>query len=312
MAKVPLNRRLVDVGELSISIPADSLDIEIDFSLSTPNIRDKGSPSQRQPQSHRERNHSRTVSHKTRSLSNGVAITGSRGGSGNHESNHVETNGLSTLNIQSENTLSNLIREGWEEAKSANKNTGWTSTVDGIMQYPLKRQLPYGNGNENSTLRGLNQRGTEAAQERKKRLISTSTTTRNAANSKLKKLLDVKNCTVRLRKLDVTVHKTKHPILYNFVHRVLVRQMQMALEQTLKQAIMDMVSAINVGANGIMGFENEGLESSHRDDDLTVSQQTTFTATPQQQQEWHQALLRQSESANDTNIYSAMPFDPNM
>ncbi|KAF9345423.1 hypothetical protein BGX26_003137 [Mortierella sp. AD094] len=108
----------------------------------------------------------------------------------------------------------------------------------------------------------------------KKLLISTSTNTRDAACGEYlsnRTFVTLKDCSVHLCKLDVTVHTAKHPTLQRFFHGTLVREMRLALEKALEQAIVDMFNTINAGADRIMGLTDQGLECLREDKDLPRS-----------------------------------------
>ncbi|KAI1305409.1 hypothetical protein EDD11_005001 [Mortierella claussenii] len=76
-------------------------------------------------------------------------------------------------------------------------------------------------------------------------------------------LLDIKECTVRLRQVNMKVHETKHPLLQTFAHAVVVRRLRKAIERATHQAIMDIIMAINDGAEEIMQFSKDELKNRH-------------------------------------------------
>ncbi|KAF9347255.1 hypothetical protein BGX26_001252 [Mortierella sp. AD094] len=315
VAKTPLNKRLVDVGELSFSIPANSLDIEVDFNLLTP---EKGSREfRRQSQHHREGERTNTSAqfHSNGKASNGADSNGSRRGASNSKSDRAEANGSTKEVHLSEgehpDSVNDDPRINWDTKRESNNNgrfttkiPGWNSTATRATWGSPKR--PPQNG-ESST-KGSSQEEIKPTQERrnKRQLILTPAKTNEAAHRKgfaVKKLVDVKEFSVHLRKLDVNVHTTKHPILYNFVHLILVRQMRMALEQTLKQAIVDMINAINTSADGITGLTEEELRSRHRDNSVPISGRPVAP---------HQQQTDQFEFTEGMGIYSAMPLGSNL
>ncbi|KAF9438896.1 hypothetical protein BGZ76_003256 [Entomortierella beljakovae] len=131
---------------------------------------------------------------------------------------------------------------------------------------------------------------------RKKRLFSSSA--ENAPpkkNSLIKSYIELKNCSVRLRNLEVSVHSTKHPVLHNLVHRIIVRQVRLALEESMKQSIIDMVKTINSGIDGVMS--QEALRNQSRE-----AQSTSMFDIMQSHKSWGQGFSR--EPKPDTNYFS--------
>ncbi|KAF8982614.1 hypothetical protein BGZ46_000937 [Entomortierella lignicola] len=300
MAKTPLNRRFVDVGELSFSIPANSLDIEIDFSLSTS---DKGQSTATLPyQSQDHRGNERFLSN--------LSTNESPRGAGSSELKHSRVNGSDLEISRTKNGHFDPIEEdlqiGWKIAY----DSAWTSanpTTNRITWDAPHIQLSREGGKRSP--QSLDQGTPRVIQRRnRKRLLSKDTNAREAKHSigsPVKKLVNVKDCSVNLRKLNVVVDKTKHPILCNFIHLILVRQIRMALEQTLKQAIIDVISAVNTSAEEISGLTREEIENRHRNVALSISERPKFTAAQEPQH-------RQLGPTKDANIYSAMPLSSNI
>jgi hypothetical protein len=73
----------------------------------------------------------------------------------------------------------------------------------------------------------------------------------------------VEGFSVRIRKLDVDVHATKHPIFHTFTHTLLVSRLRQAIERMFEQMIVDIVDTINSSAEDIMEFSHEELQSQH-------------------------------------------------
>ncbi|KAF9194914.1 hypothetical protein BGZ50_005547 [Haplosporangium sp. Z 11] len=78
-----------------------------------------------------------------------------------------------------------------------------------------------------------------------------------------KGFVELNECRVHIRKLDVNVHGTKHPIVHSIIHPIFVRQLRKALEQTSRQAILDTVELINISVDEIMGLTDDELQKRH-------------------------------------------------
>ncbi|KAF9398285.1 hypothetical protein BGX21_007981 [Mortierella sp. AD011] len=312
VAKTPLNKHLFDVGELSFSIPANSLDIEVDFNLLTP---EKGSTEfQHQSQDHHEGVHSDTSTqlHPNGKATNGTLPNGSWKGVSNGKSDRAHANGSTKETSQFEDrhpdTVNDDPRINWDTRREANNDGGSTAKIPGWNSMSTRatwgsprHQIPPQNGE--SPTQGSNKGELKPTQGRKnkRRLILTHPRTNEAVHRKgfaVKKLVDVKEFRVHLRKLDVTIHSTKYPMLHSLVHLILVRQMRMALEQTLKQTIVDMVNAINISADGITGLTEEELRSRHKDNSVPISERPVAP---------HQQQTSQFEFAEATGGYSSIP-----
>ncbi|KAG0360845.1 hypothetical protein BGZ54_009354 [Gamsiella multidivaricata] len=100
-----------------------------------------------------------------------------------------------------------------------------------------------------------------------------------------KRFLDVKECKVRVRKLDIQVLSTKHPVMHTLMHALLVQRVRKGLEQAICHALADVVDTINAGVDNMMAFSREELASRHKDRNLRMSPSGGVRATVQQQQQ---------------------------
>ncbi|KAG0379913.1 hypothetical protein BGX24_011077 [Mortierella sp. AD032] len=72
-----------------------------------------------------------------------------------------------------------------------------------------------------------------------------------------RKFVELKQCRIDLRRLNVNVLETQHPILQMFFHPIMVRRLRKAVERTLREMMMELVNTINTGVEQIMEVARE-------------------------------------------------------
>jgi hypothetical protein len=322
VTKSPLHERLADVGELSMSIPADSLEIEAKFTLTTPRIHHEGMPENSQAQSQPTMVDRATQKDYTgwERRSEELNATASRAQAWTTkserkriESEIMATQGRRTVPIIGDETppdtktafdivaqffypkrdqgRTQLSRTMTHPSQSGRPKYDWVPTTDRIVWSRPHRRT---------------RRGSEAngARARARRPSAESTLGQGSASSttggstylsfadegaqEQKMFIDVEMCNVRLRKLDIQIHSTKHPLLHTFTHAFLVRRLREAIEQTFSQMIADVANTINESVEEIMEISQE--ERSRQAGGSQPSQRSrSMSAQPTSQQQLPQS-----------------------
>ncbi|KAG0355830.1 hypothetical protein BG005_005236 [Podila minutissima] len=79
----------------------------------------------------------------------------------------------------------------------------------------------------------------------------------------------MKECTVQLRKVDMNVVVSKHPVIQAFAHPFLARQLRLGIEQALVKTLHLVVAAINESVESIMERDHrlhESINNHHHHD----------------------------------------------
>ncbi|KAF9138877.1 hypothetical protein BG015_002232, partial [Linnemannia schmuckeri] len=72
-----------------------------------------------------------------------------------------------------------------------------------------------------------------------------------------RKFVELKECHIKLRHLNVDVLETQHPVLQMLFHPFMVRKLRKAIERTLHEMMMELVSTVNTGVEQIMESTRE-------------------------------------------------------
>ncbi|KAF9362044.1 hypothetical protein BGX34_006771 [Mortierella sp. NVP85] len=291
VTKSALHERLADVGELSMSIPADSLEIEAKFTLTTPRIHHEGIPEHGQAQSQPTMTDRATQKDYTgwERRSEELNATASRAQAWTTkserkriESEIMATQGRRTVPIIGDETPPDTktafdivaqflypkrdqgrtqpSRTMTDPSQSLRPKYDWVSTTDRIVW-----GRPHRRTRRRSEANGARVRARRPSAESTLGQGSASSTTGGSTYlsfadegaQERKMFIDVEMCNVRLRKLDVQIHSTKHPLLHAFTHAFLVRRLREVIEQTFSQMIADVVNTINQSVEEIMEISQE-------------------------------------------------------
>ncbi|KAF9573732.1 hypothetical protein EC968_008132 [Mortierella alpina] len=179
-----------------------------------------------------------------------------------------------------------------------------------------QRRYTYGNGtqslftNGSETLESILPAGSSPAAPVSSRATAYYSALVEAGEARGEVFMEVKTCRVNLRKVAVQVHETQHPLLQAAMHPILVRQLRKALEQTLRHAILELISAINEGAEQVMSFTREELQKRHGIASRTPAPQAQQPGLGlQQRQQRFVTPVRQPEpSKQGSEIIVAMPL----
>lgn len=72
-----------------------------------------------------------------------------------------------------------------------------------------------------------------------------------------RKCVELKECRINLRHLNVNVLETQHPVLQMVSHSIMVRKLRRAVECTLREIMVELVSTVNTGVEQIMESTRE-------------------------------------------------------
>jgi len=72
-----------------------------------------------------------------------------------------------------------------------------------------------------------------------------------------RKFVEIKECRIRLRRLEVNVVETQHPILQMVSHPIMVRRFRKTIERTLRDMVVELVNTVNSGVEQIMEATRE-------------------------------------------------------
>ncbi|KAG0322327.1 hypothetical protein BGZ97_007415 [Linnemannia gamsii] len=72
-----------------------------------------------------------------------------------------------------------------------------------------------------------------------------------------RKFVELKECRINLRRLNVDVLETQHPILQMVSHPIMVRKLRKTIERTLHEMLEEMVNTVNTGVEQIMELTRE-------------------------------------------------------
>ncbi|KAF9979458.1 hypothetical protein BGZ65_006543 [Modicella reniformis] len=303
VVKSPLQRHLVDIGQLSMSVPSNSLDIEAKFTLTTPRIRHRKVVGRGQAQ---DQPGATTTETAARRQSTGEHPTRTTRDTGQAQTQGAEANtrrgseptGRPTQMGRIISRSSRITHEVTEDSRSVfnvitqllypNRDRYRLSkTLSDPHQRPLQTEQMY-NGwipttervvwgrrrmRYNSEANGVRSRSRQVSTESSFEASETTNVDATDAAPYLgfaettthehKKFIIVDKCSVRIRKLDIQVHATKHPLLYAFAHTILVRRIQRTMELTFLQIIADIANTINTSVEEIMEFSHEELRNRH-------------------------------------------------
>ncbi|KAF9138368.1 hypothetical protein BGX30_009229 [Mortierella sp. GBA39] len=67
-----------------------------------------------------------------------------------------------------------------------------------------------------------------------------------------RKFVELKECRINLRRLNVDVLETQHPVLQMVFHSIMVRKLRKAVERTLREMMVELVNTVNTGVEQIM------------------------------------------------------------
>ncbi|KAG0218576.1 hypothetical protein BGX33_006714 [Mortierella sp. NVP41] len=118
-----------------------------------------------------------------------------------------------------------------------------------------------------------------------------------------RKFVELKECRVDLRRLNVDVLETQHPILQMLTHPVMVRRLRKAIERTLREMVVELVNTVNTGVDQIMEATREQPQTEAEEGvDRSRQREATTATTPQRSYEPVQ------KTAGTTGIITAMPL----
>ncbi|KAF8945335.1 hypothetical protein BGZ47_002879 [Haplosporangium gracile] len=103
-----------------------------------------------------------------------------------------------------------------------------------------------------------------------------------------RKFVELKECRIKLRHLNVDVLETQHPVLQMVFHPIMVRKLRKAIERTLHEMMVELASTVNTGVEQIMESTREPplddteevLERPHQRESATVMPQRSYNSTP--------------------------------
>ncbi|KAK5808005.1 hypothetical protein F5H01DRAFT_396791 [Linnemannia elongata] len=72
-----------------------------------------------------------------------------------------------------------------------------------------------------------------------------------------RKFVELKECRINLRRLNVDVMETQHPVLQMVSHPIMVRKLRKAVERTLREMMVELVNTVNTGVEQIMESTRE-------------------------------------------------------
>lgn len=72
-----------------------------------------------------------------------------------------------------------------------------------------------------------------------------------------RKFVELKECRINLRHLNVDVMETQHPVLQMVSHPIMVRKLRKAVERTLREMMVELVNTVNTGVEQIMESTRE-------------------------------------------------------
>lgn len=344
VSKSALLGRVVDSGELSLSIPPSSLCVEMDFVLSPPGTQRRSVAALQVSGEELGQKHP-IASAAHRALSNvppPPAMTRRRSfvESRASQSSTDVTSASQTAAMSSARLGQEITRNVTEDATSAfevlarvlypNRPQSLRQQFNHFEQRAAtrmpsrdrmalgrpKRRYTYGNGTQSPLTNGSETLGSALPTGSSPAAPVSSSATAyysalvEATEARNEVFMDVRTCRVHLRKIAVQVHETKHPLLQAAMHPILVRQLRKALEQTLRQVVLELIGAINEGAEQVMSFTQEELQKRHGiASRAPVSQPQQPGSEPQQRQQRFVTPVRQPEpSKQGSDIVMAMPL----
>ncbi|KAF9941539.1 hypothetical protein BGZ67_004819 [Mortierella alpina] len=322
VSKSALFGRLVDTGALSLSIPPSSLCVEMDFVLSPPGILrrsvtalqesvdDLGQKHPIASAAHRALSHVPPPPITTRRRSVVESLTSQSGRRFSQPS--IDINSATQTALRSGTRFGQEItRNVTEDARSTFEAVArilYPNRPQSLSQQPNhleqrataripsrdrlwlgrpQRRYTYGNGTQSLFTNGSETLESTAGPSSAAPVSSGATAYYSslveATEARSEEFMKVKTCHVHLRKIAVQVHETKHPLLQAAVHPIMVRQLRKALEQTLRQAILELIGAINDGAEQVMSFLQQEIHETQPQQPGSGQQQRF--ATPVRQPE---------------------------
>ncbi|KAF9957157.1 hypothetical protein BGZ70_009607 [Mortierella alpina] len=349
VSKSALLGPLVDAGMLSLSIPPSSLCVEMDFVLSPPGIQRRSVTALQESGEKLVQKHP-IASAAHRALSSvPPPPTTMRRRSLSQASQSGRRLSQPSIDIESASqaAVRSGARLGQEIARNVTEDA--RSTFEAVVRilYPNRpqpfsqqlnhleqrattqvpsrdrmslgrpqRRYTYGNGtqslftNRSETLDSVLPAGPSPAAPVSSGATAYYSALVEATEARNEVFMNVKTCRVHLRKIAVQVHETKHPLLQAAMHPILVRQLRKALEQTLKQAITELIGAINDGAEQVMSFTQEELQKRHGIVSRTTASQPQQLGQGQRQRQQRFVMpVRQPEpSKQGSDIIVAMPL----
>ncbi|KAG0259072.1 hypothetical protein BG011_002852 [Mortierella polycephala] len=313
-----LGGRMADVGELSLLIPSQSLEIDVKFTIQPPTIRRGVATALQQSQEQIWRKHPMaTAVHQTLYSDHSPRAPAVNG----HQSSAHEFGrrmSESSVMDMGRATTRAGIRFGREVPYTVAEGTSSTTRVISRILYPNqpqcssntyqrldqveqrlanlvsaeraawtlpRRRFSYSNGvgirteSEQESEQETNDVNVNIRESLAEVFDHPPMTSRTSAiynafadtgRIDQKGFVELNDCRVHIRKLDVDVHETKHPIVQSMMHPILVHQLRKALEQTSQQAILDTVDLINTSVDEIMGLTDEELQKRHGGEPLRL------------------------------------------
>ncbi|KAG0291800.1 hypothetical protein BGZ98_002861 [Dissophora globulifera] len=376
ITKSRTRRHLTDVGELSLSIPPESLDIDIKFILHPPEIRHGATAALHRLQDQPSKSHPTALvpnvpeqeSTRRQSALSRTSINGQsqpRALSERRRSEHsiqavelARTGARTGVRIGQEITrlvaedartaftvISQVLYPNRRNSRGLNLPTHrveqtrsqWMPSEDRIF-WGRRSRHQFFQSVSPASLRDYHRDFRDDIEERERERQNVSSPPRPegvatgsqygseygfSGSDRSPTFVDMKECKIRLRKVNVKVHETKRPILHTLMHAILVYQLRKALEQTLRQAVVEVVSAINRGVEEVMEFSHEELHSRHSAvgggqerqagverarEDQTRSSRSVPQQHPQEQQRFPSPQRQMEVAKQDTGIFAAFPL----
>ncbi|KAG0271044.1 hypothetical protein BGZ95_001218 [Linnemannia exigua] len=116
-----------------------------------------------------------------------------------------------------------------------------------------------------------------------------------------RKFVELKQCRIDLRRLNVDVLETQHPILQMLSHPIMVRRLRKAVECTLLEMMMELVNTINIGVEQIMEAAREQPQQDETEEVAERPRQRESATMPKRSYE-------PVHKTGSTDIVAAMPL----
>lgn len=275
--------RIADSGEMNLKIPEDCLELEFSFTISAPKFQEHSVKTNRQTLDQsvtlRPANFFRSLSTLRRNGphgpdgKSGLSAGGDRRHKRGSKSVHVQhnstgldplsnsTNGENSpaLNIIQSILHPNVSLSTFEESK------GKPFSASSLTLGRPGRRLTYANRLDIRELyeepsptaeQGENDNATSGNGPRRRRPDQRRSSSGHDC-------ITINTCLVDIRRLDVDVVASKRPLLLAMVKGALVDQFRKSIEQTILEAVVDVIDAANEGIEHVSHFTEEDFEKRH-------------------------------------------------
>ncbi|KAG0326799.1 hypothetical protein BG000_001239 [Podila horticola] len=289
---------MADIGVANVTIPANSLDMDIKFTVTTPGARKPKAPvsTSRRPSATPAPPPTPTTAQTP-----GKGRSRSRNRRGEASASSTTENGRGGRHVDSTvlTMVANVVRAGRsaeqkisKEAHRAasavtqhvkgedNVDTDWAhaSQETIVVGRPRPRyafsNLPAEAERGNGDSEGDQGAETSSTSQGDGAPASSNQRTSQAVTVEAGKVdesfISLKECTVQLRKVDMNVVASKHPVIQAFAHPFLARQLRKGIEQALVKTLHRVVDAVNESVESIMEREqylHDSMNNHHHQDD---------------------------------------------